>query len=814
VAACRSTPPGRPDAADAGDVGGGTVGIERAAACATIRRGPRGAGRGDRSQARVHSRVGQYDVEHPLGEGAMGIVYAARDPRLGRRLAIKMIRGAAGDTTARERLWREARVAAGINHPNVCQVYDIGEHEGDLYIAMELLEGDSLATRLERGALPVSEAVQVALGILSALAALHARDIVHRDLKPSNVFLTAHGVKLLDFGLARSLLEVQSETRLTMPGTAVGTPRYMAPEMWAGEPLGPACDVFAAGAVLYEMLTSHAAFSGRTVVDVYRSVLHDEPAAIVAADGGDTAAVNRIVRRALAKRSGDRYPSAEAMSADLRAIVGAASGPSPIVTQVQSSGRTRASRRLIVLPFRMLRPDSEIDFLAYSLPDAISTSLSGLESLVVRSSAAVAATTGATPDFARIAADASVDAVVCGTLLRAGEQVRVTTQLVEAPSGALLCSRTSQVRMQDIFQLQDELVHEIVTSLAVPLSAGDEARMRREAPVNPHAYELFLRANNLADNHRLLADARDLYRTCLAEDPGYAPAWARLGRVYRIMAKYDQDGEAHQNLRLADEAFQKALGLDPDLSMAHNLYTYFELEELGRSIPSLVRLLERARMRSADADLLAALVLACRFCDLLQPSLAADRAARRLDPGARTSVQYTHWMLGDWTKAMMYDDEHSRFVSTYALPMLGRTDEALQRYRELEASHQPGLQHTIAVAMRATLEGNRDECVAASRRVLESGFHDPEGRMFLARGLAWVGDADRAIATLEMVVDGGLYCCTTLDRDPWFASLRGDPRFAALRQRAAHGRERAVAAFVNAGGVELLGEAPEAASTP
>ena len=753
----------------------------------------------------MHARVGQYEIERRLGEGAMGVVYAARDPRLNRSLAIKMIRATGADPIARERLWREARAAASVNHPNICQVYDIGEHEGDLYIAMELLEGDSLVTRLERGALAVDEAVTVALGMLSALDALHARGIVHRDLKPSNVFLTPHGVKLLDFGLARSVAEARAEDRLTMPGTAVGTPRYMAPEMWSGEAAGPPSDVFAVGAVLFEMVTGRAAFAGRTVVEICRAVLHEHPPAIPG--DGPVEAVDRIVRRALAKAMAERYPDAGSMADDLRAVLQAsASGANTL--HLVAAAPVRAPRRLLVLPFRMLRPDPEIEFLAYSLPDAITTSLSGLESLVVRSSAVAERFIGATPDFARIAAEASVDAVVYGTLLRAGEQVRVATQLVEAPSGVLLCSRTSQVRMQDIFALQDQLTHEIVASLAVPLSAGDQARLRQDAPGDAHAYELYLRANNLADNHRLLADARDLYRACLDEDPSYAPAWARLGRVYRIMAKYDQDGDSHQNLRAADEAFQKALALDPDLSIAHNLYTYFELEELGRSIPSMVRLLERVRTRSGDANLFAALVLACRFCDLLPASLAADRSARRLDPGARTSVQYTYWMLGEWEKAMLYDDEHSRFVSMYALPMVGRNEEALARYRSLEASRQPGLQHTISVTVRAALEQKREECAAASRQILESGFHDPEGRMFLARCLAWVGERDFALETLDNVVDGGLYCATALDHDPWFAPLRDDARFVALRDRAVAGRRRAADAYVKAGGVELLGVPP------
>ena len=196
------------------------------------------------------ARIGHYAIAHKLGEGGMGVVYAARDDRLERTVALKMISSLADDETARQRLWREARAAASVNHPNVCQIYEIGEDAGELFIAMELLEGEALAERLRRGALSAAEAIPIGLGILAALAALHARGIVHRDLKPSNVFLTKHGVKLLDFGLARPELDgaLDEDTGLTRTGIVMGTPRYMAPEQVIGEPVDARSDLFAAGA--------------------------------------------------------------------------------------------------------------------------------------------------------------------------------------------------------------------------------------------------------------------------------------------------------------------------------------------------------------------------------------------------------------------------------------------------------------------------------------------------------------------------------------------------------------------------------------
>jgi len=198
----------------------------------------------------MRERVGSFRLIDRLGEGGMGVVYAAQDERLGRRVAIKMIREASAATDTRERFWREARTAARISHPNICQIYDVGEDDGDLWIAMELLQGEPLASRLATGPLPLGDAGPIVLSMLSALDALHQHQIVHRDLKPTNVFLTPHGVKLLDFGLARTFRTdgPPTDAALTQTGFVMGTPRYMAPEQWKGEVIDARTDLFAVGA--------------------------------------------------------------------------------------------------------------------------------------------------------------------------------------------------------------------------------------------------------------------------------------------------------------------------------------------------------------------------------------------------------------------------------------------------------------------------------------------------------------------------------------------------------------------------------------
>src|SRR5262245_21190327 len=360
-------------------------------------------------------RVGQYRITHKLGEGGMGVVYAAHDERLDRPVAIKMCRGGAADETARRRLWRAARSAAAVNHPNMCQLYEVGETEGELFIAMELLEGESLAVRIARGPLALGESCQFAMSILDALGPLHARGIVHRDLKPSNVFLTPHGVKLLDFGVARSTDEMSPDLELTNPGTVVGTPHYLPPERFTGGAADAGGDLFAVGALLYEMLSGRKAFDGRDLVQIFHSIMNQEPPPL----GGSLAVsnVDRVIRRALAKKPERRYASAEAMSSDLRAAL--------LLSDVTGSMvRAQALRRMIVLPFRVLRPDPETDFIAFSLPDAITSSLSSLDSIVMRSTVTAARFGSETPDLSEIAARADVDLVLTGTLMRAVDKPR------------------------------------------------------------------------------------------------------------------------------------------------------------------------------------------------------------------------------------------------------------------------------------------------------------------------------------------------------------------------------------------------------
>ncbi len=731
--------------------------------------------------------VGRYRIIETIGEGGMGVVFAAEDTDLRRRVALKMIRNAERGGTDQERMWREARAAAAINHPNVCQVYEVGEHEGDVFLAMELLTGEPLSDRLARNRLKPNEAVAIVQEVLSAVGAAHGQGIVHRDLKPSNVFLTEHGVKLLDFGLALPS-NTEGDERLTQPGFLLGTPAFMAPEQWRGETAVPASDIFAVGALAFEMLAGEPPFQGANAVELFHAVVHDQPSALVG--GPSIAAIDRVLQRALAKSPDERYASAAEMAGDLAAA--------QRVADTEELPRARTITRLIAVPFTVVRPNEETEFLSFGLPDAIASSLSELESIVVRSSHV-----NPGGDYVSIARKANVDFVLAGRILRAGDRLRVSVQLLNATDGSVTWSDNVDAAADDIFQLQDDLARRIVASLSISLTARDERDLARKRAATPDAYRYYLRGNQISNNSGMLDAARDLYLKCVDEDAAFAPAWARLGRTYRVMAKYGHV-DAPEGYRLAEEAFRKALTLNPDLSVAHNLFTHFEIEQLCAAPEAMVRLLKQASRYPSDPELYSGLVVACRFCGLLDASVAADRRARRIDPGVRTSVAYTYWARGDYEEAMRHDDEDMRYMYMDSLPMLGRIEEAVALCNELERDRRSGVERDFVRSKRAALQGDAATCVQTAMRVFESRFDDPEGIYHLARDVAYVGDVNQAVRMMEFVVERGLLCVDTFERDPWLDPLRGSPEFKALVARARAGHDAAREEFARGGGERLL----------
>jgi eukaryotic-like serine/threonine-protein kinase len=755
-----------------------------------------------RAPDEVPARIGHYVIAGKLGEGGMGVVYAAHDERLGRRVALKMISSVTNDETARKRFWREARAAASVNHPNICQLYEIGEDNGELFIAMELLEGEALSTRLLDGPMGVSETIPIGLAILAALSALHRRGIVHRDLKPSNVFLTPHGVKLLDFGLARPsdpapTRSLSSSGYLTGSGMLVGTPGFVAPEQLTGESFDARTDLFAAGAILFEMLAGRPAFDGRTVFAIFDATLHEHPPALTGSPA--VVAMDRVIRRALAKRPGERFASAAAMAEEVRAVR-SVSGDDIATPAV-------ALTRIVVLPFRVLRPDPETDFLAFSLPDAIATSLSGISSLVVRSSSTAARFAGEAPDLKALAAEADVDRVVMGTLLRSGDQLRAVTQLVEAPSGTLLSSPSVQSSMGDLFRLQDDIARRVVEALALPLAARETASTSRKA-AGGRAYELYLRANELARTYDGLPRARDLYERSLELDPDFAPAWAHLGRCHRVIGKYVAD--APDSEARAEGALRRALELDPRLSLAHKFYAQLE-SDMGQPRRALVRLLGEASRHGNDPELFAGLVHACRYCGLYEQSIAAHEEARRLDPNVPTSLEQTLLMTGGVDRLLAVElpvlvAGADDFIRIIGLGLAGRRDEARKLVRESRPTSRIPAFRLWSDIVLAWLERRTADVLAGMSAIGPLKImSDPEAIFQEGWLLCDLGEHERGLGQLRRAVDKGYCAASTLSHARAFDALRADRPFEKLLSEAEAGREQALAAFREGGGERLLG---------
>jgi DNA-binding winged helix-turn-helix (wHTH) protein/tetratricopeptide (TPR) repeat protein len=478
------------------------------------------------------------------------------------------------------------------------------------------------------------------------------------------------------------------------------------------------------------------------------------------------------------------------------------------VESANASGIPTATR-LIVVPFRMMRPDADMEFLTFSLPEAITSSLSGLESLVVRSSIVASRFGGSPIEPQRIAAEADVDVVLSGTLLRAGEQLRVSTQLTEVPAGTLLWSQTSQVPIGDIFQLQDDLCHRIVESLSLPLTNREHRMLKRDVPSSARAYEFFLRGNQLSYDAKQWPVARDLYLRCVEEDPRYAPAWARLGRIHHVIEKY-LEATPGENFGRAEIAFKRALELNPDLSLAHKLYAQLEVD-LGRAQDAMVRLLAPGRI--ADPEQFAGLVSACRYCGLLQESVAADKHARRLDPRVRTSVVHSWFLLGDYARVASVKLEEAPYVGALSRATLGQTAETIEELRDLEPKTRTRLRDFM-IAARTLLEKNGPDSVRTIDRIVASDFRDPEALFYLARHLAYLRETGRSLELFQRAVAGGFFCYPAMAHDPWLDSLRSEPAFERLLGEAGNRHREAAAAFSKVQGDAVLGLATRAKTGP
>jgi eukaryotic-like serine/threonine-protein kinase len=770
----------------------------------------RGCGAGESSPVSLHLKgvirlmsedpvsIGPYRVLSQVGEGSMGIVYKAHDERLDRVVALKVVREPGSNVDLRNRFLQEARTAAQVAHPNACRIYDIAEDQNRLVIVMEFIEGESLAVRIERGALPAQEAAQIVLCVLSALEAFHNAGIVHRDLKPANIVLSSSGTKLLDFGIAKCKTASAPQDaeatvpEATLPGVFLGTPRYASPEQFRGQPVDARSDLYSMAVIFYEMLSGSPPFAGNSFAEMAHSVLQGSPPAL--SGSAAISAMGRIIHRALARDPEDRYTNAETMAAEIRATL--------LMDGIETTACARTLRRIIVLPFRILRPNEEIDFLAYSLPEAITVSLAGLDNLVVRSSVVASRYASDALNLQQIAKEAEVDVVLSGALLNIGEQLRITTQLTEVPSGTLIWSHSSQATIKELLELHDDLVRRVIESVLPSLSVQEHQSLQLDRPASSTVYQLYLQANEFGREWNNLPAAIRLYERCVSLDASYAPAWVRLGRARWLLDKYNLG--SLEGLRAADEAFQTALRLNPNLTLAHNLYTHLQVDQ-GRALAAMKRLLERAKNRRSDAELFAGLGHVFRYCGLLQTALVAHQEARRLDPLISTSIVNTYQLLGDYQRALEISSDDFGYGRALALTGLGRFAEAVTLLKEREAEKPWRLGWLYLTSLRALLEGKREESLEASDEFRKSTFRDPEGIYYFARHLSYLREEDEALEMLSRSIEGGFFCYPAMVRDPWLDPLRSRPEFTAILRKCRQLHREASAAFLALGGDALLG---------
>ena len=512
------------------------------------------------------TRIGPYELLVSIGAGGMGEVYRARDTRLDRIVAIKIVK-----EEFSERFEREARVVAALNHSNICQLYDVGPN----YLVMEYIEGAPL-----QGPVPVDRALKYASQICDALHAAHQKGITHRDLKPANILVTATGLKLVDFGLAQVGMTTQSgkdatqSIGLTQAGTILGTAAYMSPEQAEAKSVDARSDIFSFGLVLYEMLTGRRAFQGDSAIAILAAILTKEPAPLGA---GVSSAVRDIVTRCLRKSRADRFQSA----LELRAALESAS----------TSKTTEAQPSIAVLPFANMSRNQDDEYFSDGLSEEIINVLAHIPGLKVIARTSAFAFRGKEQDIRKIAEALGVRNILEGSVRRAGNRIRVTTQLISAEDGSHLWSERYDREMADVFALQDEIAEAIAAVLRIKLAVQPSA-VRQYTP-NLASYEALLQAWHHLSKYtpESMTKAGDYLQRAIALDPGYAAAHSALGFYFNILALLGLR-PAHEVHPPARAACLQALAIDPSLADALAMlgwvaaaydYDWKEAERLFRS---------------------------------------------------------------------------------------------------------------------------------------------------------------------------------------------------------------------------------------
>jgi len=748
------------------------------------------------------TRLGPYEILSPLGAGGMGEVYRARDSRLDRDVAVKVLPDRlASDPGALERFEREAKAVAALSHPNILAIHDFGSQEGVRYAVTELLDGATLREHLEGGPIGPRKAVDYALQLAQGLGAAHDRGIVHRDLKPDNVFVTRSGhVKILDFGLARiSELRAENVTQAptaagaTEPGTILGTVGYMSPEQVRGLPADARSDIFSFGAVLYEMLSGRRAFRADSAIETMNAILAQEPPEFPGAGGAIPVGLERIVRRCLEKNAGERFQSARDVGFAIEAVSGLSA---PAATPPPTTEGPGGKRSIAVLLFKDLARDPENAHLGIGLADATITELATVKSLLVRPTTAILRYRDRTVDPQEVGRELDVDAIVDASFQRAGSRLRVTVQLVRTSDGRSLWGSKIDTSLDDIFEMQDQVSRRIAEALEVELTPSEERRLARGARPVGEAYELYLKGRAHLF-HGTLADvnaAIEAFEQARDADPGFALAWAGLSGAYLHMStNFEPEGDWHER---AERMVEQALSIDRELPEGRYLRGALLWTPRGGfdhalAMREFVAAIAGRPGLSEAHDRLAVLL---DHVSLFEESIRASEHAVAINPAdglAELHLGLAHYHQGNYARALRVTEFGSRLTPSawafhqiaHCLVRLGRLDDAASIVERTSRQFPNdvlffSLRGIIAAALRDTGRARREIELTIQNK--KSFIHYHHAQYDIACIHALIGEGDLALQWLSDAAHNGFPCHGYFETDPLLDSIRGEDRFRSL----------------------------------
>lgn len=787
------------------------------------------------------TQFGPYEITALIGVGGMGEVYRARDRKLGREVAIKVLPEGFGEDKERLRRFElEAKALAALNHPNILAIHELGAHGGMPYLVMELLEGESLRERLAHGALPVLDALGLALQMAGGLAAAHAKGIIHRDLKPANLFITRDGLlKILDFGLAKQITVAGEETAtrgldsITGLGLIVGSIGYMSPEQISGKPVDARSDLFAFGLVLFEMLTGVRAFERGSVIETLSATLKEPPPSLISPNGPVPPPLQDLVNRCLEKDPARRHQQARELIGDLEAARVAPLTTGKVGTPELPAGHRRLRpwqgvaavavaavavvgsllyvhhpetviTSLAVLPLQNYSGDAQQDVFVDGMTDALISGLAQIRALKVISRTSVMQYKGAKKTLPQIARELGVQGILEGSVLRAGNRVRISAQLIDARQDKHIWAYSDEKDCSDVLALQREVVREVGSRIRVEITPLERGRLTVSHPVDPVVYEMTLRAQVMfehADREPELRKAIAMFQSAVDKDPGYAPAWAGLAVATWNLAGSARDFVAPEEVKAkAIEAADKAVTLEPELPEAQEARGEIAIDaewDLGQAKLHLEKALE-LRPGYAYAHI--------EYVDLLHclHEFASARQhierTRELDPFSPFVIDHLLINLiasGQPERALREGERLARAApdNRWIPCLMGLADLALDKFpeavREFGSSARmggwdPGIQGPLGYAY------GRSGQPEAARRILAEFIlaertqrGSPLRKAAILIGLGRHAEAYQCIEQAFAKRDPGLVWGCCLGGVFSFDGLK-DPRWPALRSRILH----------------------------